>query len=271
MPALDVRFTVLTTLFFTLPTFFLHAVPPANRTLRFHARLLFHLLLLILHTPLHRSAIAQSPPLLLIRNHLLLTNNLIPLIINQRPPLPPSQTLLRRLLHQPLVLRHRPYHRLRLRQTLTRRSFSLRKHRPNTVRHSNLPLLRHGLHGPLDHLRELPLARRDGLQSFFDLLWLRSEEAPTAGGATPALLHILDGVGIEVVVVGQFFPGHDALVAGEEGHAGFAADGPFDHAAVGLTGVVDEAGDGAAGGVEDHLLVEVHEVVALFIGQSSVL
>lgn len=44
---------------------------------------------------------------------------------------------------------------------------------------------------------------------------------------------------------------------------GFAADDPFYHLAVWFAGVVDEAGDGAAGGVDDHVLVEEHEVVAL--------
>lgn len=38
---------------------------------------------------------------------------------------------------------------------------------------------------------------------------------------------------LEVVVVCQLLPGHDALVAGEEGHAWLAGDGPLRHAAVG--------------------------------------
>lgn len=43
----------------------------------------------------------------------------------------------------------------------------------------------------------------------------------------------------------------------------FTPDDPFYHLAVRFTRVVDEAGDGAAGGVDDHVLVEEHEVVAL--------
>ena len=56
---------------------------------------------------------------------------------------------------------------------------------------------------------------------------------------------------VEVVVVREFGAGFNAKVAGEECHAGFAFDEPFLHAGVGVAGVVDETGDGAAGGVED--------------------
>lgn len=43
----------------------------------------------------------------------------------------------------------------------------------------------------------------------------------------------------------------------------FPAYDPLHHLAVGFARVVDEARDGAAGGVDDHVLVEEHEVVAL--------
>lgn len=43
----------------------------------------------------------------------------------------------------------------------------------------------------------------------------------------------------------------------------FSTYDPFHHLAVWFTGVVDKAGDRAAGGVDDHVLVEEHEVVAL--------
>jgi len=68
---------------------------------------------------------------------------------------------------------------------------------------------------------------------------------------------------LKVVVVGQLLPCHDALVAGEQGHARLALNRPLLHAAVGLARVVDKPRDRPASCVNDHVLIEIHQVVAL--------
>jgi hypothetical protein len=68
---------------------------------------------------------------------------------------------------------------------------------------------------------------------------------------------------LEVVVVGQFFSSHDPPRAGEQRHSGLPANGPLDHLAIGLTRMIDESRDGSPSGVDNHLVVETHKVIAL--------
>lgn len=68
---------------------------------------------------------------------------------------------------------------------------------------------------------------------------------------------------LKIVVIGQFLTRHDATIASEESHARFPSDSPLLHPTVGLTRVIDEAGDGASSGINDHILIKVHQIVAL--------
>jgi len=70
---------------------------------------------------------------------------------------------------------------------------------------------------------------------------------------------------LEIIVVGQLFPSHDAPVPSEESHTRLAGNSPLFHSAVGFAGMVDEARNGATGGIDNHILVEVHEIIALRI------
>ena len=68
---------------------------------------------------------------------------------------------------------------------------------------------------------------------------------------------------LEVIVISQLLTGHDALLASKECHAWFAGYNPLDHLAVRFARMVHETGDGAPSGIDDHILVERHEIVAL--------
>jgi hypothetical protein len=60
------------------------------------------------------------------------------------------------------------------------------------------------------------------------------------------------------------------MVTSEKGHAGLASNNPFDHSAIGLAGMIDKAGNAAFGSIDDHILIERHQVVALGIWISRV-
>ena len=68
---------------------------------------------------------------------------------------------------------------------------------------------------------------------------------------------------LKVIVVGELLAGHNAPVSCEERHSGFTRHDPFLHFTVGFAGVVDEPSNGATGGINDHVLVEYHQVEAL--------
>ena len=68
---------------------------------------------------------------------------------------------------------------------------------------------------------------------------------------------------LEVVIVGELITGHDAIFSREQRHSWLAGHRPLDHVAIGLARVVDKPGDGAACSVDDHVLIKVHQIVAL--------
>lgn len=68
---------------------------------------------------------------------------------------------------------------------------------------------------------------------------------------------------LEVVIIGQFFASHNPARTGEECHSWFSAYSPLNHLTIGLARVIDESRDSASSGVDDHLIVEAHEIVAL--------
>lgn len=106
-------------------------------------------------------------------------------------------------------------------------------------------------------------ARGERFQRIFYFFRFGAEDTSAGGSAAAAFLDIFDGIGVELVIIRQLFARHDACVAGEKCHAWFARYGPLDHPAVWFAGVVDKARDRASGGVQDHLLVEVHQIIAL--------
>jgi len=73
---------------------------------------------------------------------------------------------------------------------------------------------------------------------------------------------MLDNI-LKVVVIGQLFTCHNAVISSEKCHARLSCHNPLHHLAVGFAGVVDEASNGSACGINDHVLVEGHKVVAL--------
>ena len=84
------------------------------------------------------------------------------------------------------------------------------------------------------------------------LLGTGSQHTSAVVAATEALLNVLSGEGVKIVVVGQFIPGHDGVIASKESHARLAGHDPFNHAAVGGAGVVDESGHAASCCINDH-------------------
>lgn len=68
---------------------------------------------------------------------------------------------------------------------------------------------------------------------------------------------------LKVVIIRQFLASHNAARTGEECHSWFSAHSPLNHLAIGLARVVDESRNSASSGVDDHLIVEAHKIVAL--------
>lgn len=68
---------------------------------------------------------------------------------------------------------------------------------------------------------------------------------------------------LEVVIVAQLLSGHDAILSGKEGHARLPGNSPLLHTAIRFTRMVDKASNGSSSGINDHVLVKVHQVVAL--------
>lgn len=68
---------------------------------------------------------------------------------------------------------------------------------------------------------------------------------------------------LEVVIIGQLFSSHDPPRTGEQCHSRLPTDRPLDHLAVGFTRVIDKACDCSPGRINDHFVIETHEVVAL--------
>lgn len=112
------------------------------------------------------------------------------------------------------------------------------------------------------------------------ILWLRSEDATARPRATFAFLDILgreravDVVSIveakelnqdvlEIVVVSEFLSCHDTPRTGKKGHSRLTIDSPFDHLAIWLTRMIDEPSNGTTSGIDDGLVIEAHQIVAL--------
>lgn len=74
---------------------------------------------------------------------------------------------------------------------------------------------------------------------------------------------------LKVVVIGQLFAGHDTIIPGKKGNPGLASNNPFLHFAIGFTRVVNKAGNRSPCGINDHVLVKVHQIKALLIGISQ--
>lgn len=69
---------------------------------------------------------------------------------------------------------------------------------------------------------------------------------------------------LKVVIVRQLVASHDTVVASKESHTRLSRYGPLLHLAVRLARVIDEPSTrSAGGGVDDHVLVERHEVKIL--------
>lgn len=68
---------------------------------------------------------------------------------------------------------------------------------------------------------------------------------------------------LKVVIIGQLLASGDSTGTGKQGHPWLSANSPFDHFAVGLARVVYESCDGTSSGINDHLVVKAHEIVAL--------
>jgi hypothetical protein len=68
---------------------------------------------------------------------------------------------------------------------------------------------------------------------------------------------------LEVVVICELLASHYSSRTSEQSHARLPTDSPFDHLAVGLARVVHKTGNSATGGIDDHLVVEAHEIITL--------
>ncbi len=123
-----------------------------------------------------------------------------------------------------------------------------------------------GLDDIFESLLKLSLtASSNGLQSVFNLFRFGTKYSAARGGAAAAFLDIFDGVGVEIIVVREFLSCHDTPIPGEKRHAWFAGYSPFNHFAIGFAGMIDEASYRSSGSVQNHVLVEVHEIVALYM------
>jgi hypothetical protein len=76
-------------------------------------------------------------------------------------------------------------------------------------------------------------------------------------------LDVLSREGIKIVVVGQLIASHNRAISSKQSHAWLATHYPLHHFAVGFAGVINEARDAALGGINNHILVKRHEVIAL--------
>lgn len=68
---------------------------------------------------------------------------------------------------------------------------------------------------------------------------------------------------LKVIVICQLFSGHNSLLTSEQCHARLPGNSPLLHRAVRFARMVDEARHGASCCIDDHVLIEVHEIVAL--------
>jgi hypothetical protein len=68
---------------------------------------------------------------------------------------------------------------------------------------------------------------------------------------------------LKVIVISQLFPCHDATVPCEKSHSWFPRNSPLLHSAIRLAGMVYKTGYGTAGGINDHILIKVHKIIAL--------
>lgn len=68
---------------------------------------------------------------------------------------------------------------------------------------------------------------------------------------------------LEIVIISQLFTSHDSAGTSKKCHSWLSSDSPFDHLTVGFAGVVNESGNGTSRRIDDHFVVEAHEVVAL--------
>ena len=74
---------------------------------------------------------------------------------------------------------------------------------------------------------------------------------------------------LKIVIVRELFARHNTFLPREQCHSWFAGNSPFDHFAVWLTGMIDEARYGTSSGIYDHILIERHKVIALLACQRS--
>lgn len=68
---------------------------------------------------------------------------------------------------------------------------------------------------------------------------------------------------LKIVIVRQFFTCHYSVVFRKKGHSRFSRNSPFLHPAIGLARVVNKTCNRAPCGIDDHVLVKIHEIVAL--------
>jgi len=73
------------------------------------------------------------------------------------------------------------------------------------------------------------------------------------------------GYVLEIVVICQLFASHDTFWASEKCHLWLSFDDTLLHGAIWATAVIDETSDVALLCVDDHALVKLHQVVALYI------
>ena len=69
---------------------------------------------------------------------------------------------------------------------------------------------------------------------------------------------------LKVVIICQFFTSHDPARPGKQSHSRLSTNGPLDHFAIGLAGMIYKSCDRASSSIYDHLVVEAHKVVTLF-------
>ena len=68
---------------------------------------------------------------------------------------------------------------------------------------------------------------------------------------------------LKIVIVGELIASHDAAGTGEQRHARLSTHSPLDHLAVGFTRVIDESSNSPTSRIDDHFVVEAHEIIAL--------
>lgn len=68
---------------------------------------------------------------------------------------------------------------------------------------------------------------------------------------------------LKIVIITQLLPCHDPAISCKESHTRLPCNSPLLHPAIRLARVINKASNGPSSGINDHVLIKVHQIIAL--------